>query len=347
VSWYLTVFFLVLMLLAFFVPTNHRTWWLVVAMVAAVGGSLATVQGFLLWPLGLLSLLWARPLERRQLKEAGAWIGAMIVTVVVYFPGYNFNNNGCLPASSCSPSIAFHHPATAIRYFFALIGNVVPGGVVSLPAVRNAGRFEAVGAVLFAAGVFIIVQSWRHRTSRDRIPVPLLLVAFSLAFDITVALGRSGVGAVGAVNNNRYVMANLILLVGIVIYVWKPPAIRAGGDNRKLYVYWLGLVVMTVFLVVQVKTATSFGLTNGRITHTLTSESARFFVNMDRVPVPDRSCLMSDILFFQAGALESFSLKLGGAAHDNLGEFQPKSWHYYRSMGPPAVPLGCSTKGIG
>jgi hypothetical protein len=274
-------------------------------------------------------------------------MGAMLCTAVFYFPGYSFNNNGCLPASSCSPSIAFHHPATAIRYFFALIGNVVPGGVVSFPSVRNAGRFELVGAVLFAVAVFIIVQSWRRRTSREQIPLPLMLIAFSLAFDVTVALGRSGVGPAGAVNNNRYVMANLILLVGIVIYVWKPPVARAVGGSRQAYAYRLVLVALAIFLVVQVKTATSFGLTNGRITHGLTSESARFFVNLDRLPAPDRSCSTGVVLFFQPGAPESFSLKLAGAVEDKLGEFQPGTYHYYRAQGPQAVPLNCLAKSAG
>jgi hypothetical protein len=347
VSWYLTLFFLVLMLLALFVPTHHRTLWLIVAILAAVGGSLATVQGFLLWPLGLISLLWARPVERRQLQEAAAWIGAMICTAIVYFPGYNFSNNGCQPASSCSPSIAFHHPVSAIRYFFALIGNVVPGGLVSYPTVRNAGRFELVGAVLFAVGVFIIRQSWRHRASHDRIPLPLLLITFSLAFDVTVALGRSGIGPAGAVNNNRYVMANLVLLVGIVIYIWKPPLMRAGRDNRRVYAYKVALVALTIFLVVQVKTATSFGLTNGRITHSFTSGSARFFVNLDRLPPPERSCATRVVLFFQPGAFESFSLKLAGAVEDKLGEFQPGTYHYYRAQGPQAVPPNCLTKAAG
>ena len=56
VSWYLTVFFFVTMLVALLIPNNHRTAWFVIAVLLASAASLTTVQGFLCWPVGAICL---------------------------------------------------------------------------------------------------------------------------------------------------------------------------------------------------------------------------------------------------------------------------------------------------
>ena len=125
--WYLTVLFLFAMLFALLVPDDHRAFWVAIAVVAAMAGSISTVQGFLLWPLGVICILWNRPRARRALSETAAWCGALLVMLAVYLPGYNFNNNGCYPTSSCTVVSALHHPLAAIQTYFALIGSVIPG----------------------------------------------------------------------------------------------------------------------------------------------------------------------------------------------------------------------------
>ena len=50
VSWYLAVFFFLLMLCFLLVPNERRTLWFALAIVVAIAGSLSTVQGFLCWP---------------------------------------------------------------------------------------------------------------------------------------------------------------------------------------------------------------------------------------------------------------------------------------------------------
>lgn len=344
VSWYLTVFFLVVMLFALLVPNSCRTLWFVVAVLASVAGTLSTVQGFLLWPLGAICILWSQPRARRVGYETAAWITTALVTMFVYLSGYNFSNNGCLPASSCSASVALHHPLNALSYFFALIGNVTPSGILFYFPVRSVTHFEVVGAALFISAMFILVQSWRFRASREPIPLPLLLIGFSLTFDATIALGRSGLTPSGAVNNNRYVMANLILLAGIVIYAWAhiPPlhVLTANGPWR-VYASWLALVGLAIFLCVQAETSTHFGLTNGRVFRLSTRGSAQFFVNLDRLPPQDRACESYDFLLFQPGTFPGFTLKLRNAARDQLGEFQPASYRYYRKLGPGLPSLNC------
>jgi hypothetical protein len=339
VSWYLTVLFFVMVLCALQVPDSRRGLWFAVAVVAAIAASLSTVQGFLCWPLGAICIAWAQPWTRRAFRETALWFGAMIVTVVLYFPGYDFSNNGCHPVSDCSPSIALHHPLTTLGFFFGLIGNVVPGGIYFggvFHLVHNAARFEVVGVALFAAAVFILVQSWRHRTSTERFPLPLLLIGFALLFDVTVSLGRGLMGPFGAANSNRYVMANLILLMGIVMYALAhiPHRLRAAKAPWQRRAAWMALCVLALFLTVQVTEATEFGLTNGRaVSESLTTE-ARLVVNEDRVPKKDLPCaLVTELFFLQPGWSPS---RIEDAREGQLGELDPSSYRYYRELGPPA-----------
>ncbi len=114
-SWYLTVLFLVVMLFAFLVPDRWSLLWFAAAVLAAVAGSLTTLQGLIFWPLGMVCILWLTPWSRRTLIKSGLWVGIAAATIVSYFSGYSFDENACLPSSSCSLRIALHHPVEALR----------------------------------------------------------------------------------------------------------------------------------------------------------------------------------------------------------------------------------------
>lgn len=174
VSWFLTVSFFVMTLVALLVPNNRRTLWFAVAVLLACSASLTTVQGFLCWPVGAICLLWSQRSAGRVRPEITVWLGAVIVTVALYLPGYNFGEgNTCIPQASCSTAVLLHHPLTALGYFFALIGNVVPGGVGTGGTGNGVARFVVVGVALFAVAVFVLFQSWRHRASTEHPPLPL------------------------------------------------------------------------------------------------------------------------------------------------------------------------------
>jgi hypothetical protein len=345
VSWYLTVFFFVAMLFALQVPDSRRRLWFVLAVVAAIAASLSTVQGFLSWPLGAICIFWNHPSWRQASREAAAWAGATLVTVVVYFRGYDFSNNGCLHTAICSPKTTVQHPLTALGFFLALIGNVIPDGITFagvLQSVQDVARLEVVGGALFAAAVFILVQSWRHRASREQFPLPLLLIGFALLFDVTIALGRGVEGASGAASSNRYVMANLILLTGIVMYAWAhipPLRMPAANGTWRVRVAWLAVFALAVFLVFQVTGATRFGLTNGRAARESLTDQARLVVNLGRVPSRAQACEYEVDFLFQAGS--SFS-RVRSAVKGHLGEFLPSSYRYYRELGPQPPSPQCS-----
>ncbi len=353
-SWFLTVFFFMVMLFALLIPTNSRGWWIGLAIVAAMAGSLSTVQGFILWPIGAICIFWNQsvrrqrdgnpPLTRSTRFEAALWIGAAILTIALYLPGYNSNEDGCIYASSgCSLTSGLHHPFETLRYFVVLIGNVVPGGFI-IGHAQSVLRFELVGVALFTTAAYILVQSWRYRVSREHRPLPLLLITFSLVFDLSISLSRSKIGPAGAISTNRYVMPNLILLAGIAIYAWArlPKCLQtATGHSWQINRARLALAALAIFIVAQVTLATGFGLANGRATTTALNTSARFFVNRERVPVRVRVCEEFWLVYAQPGAFSSFAIRLEDAEEDQLGEFEPGAYSEYRQQGLPMLFPAC------
>jgi hypothetical protein len=199
------------------------------------------------------------------------------------------------------------------------------------------------------ASLYILVRSWRQRATTERCPLPLLLICFALAFDVTIALGRSGNGSSSPLPN-RYVMPNLILLLAVAMYAWAhlPPLL-----HRREKWHWRDVARLTAtaalvaLVVTQVVDATGFGLDNGRNSHSYMESSSQFFVNLDRIPSAELHCAVLVELYFQPGAYQhgwsSFALKIHDAATDHLGEFQTGPFRAARRLGPLA-PFGLCTR---
>ncbi len=219
VGWFLVVLGFLVMLFALLVPETHRSLWIAVAIVAAVVSTLSWIQGFVAWPIGVVCLVWCRSTGGRFLREFGTWLGAALATTVLYLIGYSFNQSSCSPYFGCTPTNPLTHPIAALHFYLVLIGNVIPGGFLE-GTPHNYLRFVLVGLlVLFASG-WIIVQSWRFRQTTERVPLPMLLIGFALLVDLTIMWGRLGGGLFYAVGGNRYVLPNIVLLAGIVMYAW-------------------------------------------------------------------------------------------------------------------------------
>ena len=97
------------------------------------------------------------------------------------------------------------------------------------------------------------------------------------------------------------------------------------------------LSALALFLVIQIAESSEFGLVNGAAAHRMFTLEARLWVNLDRVPIADRSCEVDRIL--------DTGLFVGGPspipAEDHLGEFGPSTYAYYRAMGPPPLAPSC------
>ena len=293
---------------------------------------------------------WGNRSTGRARTEIAVWLGALVVNLALYLPGYKLSNaNTCvapnLVIENCSITGLWHHPLTAFGFFVALIGNVIPGDLGN-GFLHDAARFEVVGAVLLAAALFVLLQSWRHRASSVDAPLPLLLIVFSLLFDVIVTIGRAGTGASGAVSNNRYNIANLILLTGVFIYALgrlRRLSLPMAGRPWRAYLSYLAGIALAILLVVQVTLATGFGLTNGLATSTWLNRDARLLVSFQFGVTEKVACQI--FLYYRSGEPQEYR----DAVADQLGEFSPGSDHYYHELGvPPAAsslyqghPAGC------
>ena len=89
-----------------------------------------------------------------------------------------------------------------------------------------------------------------------------------------------------------------------------------------------------VVLGAQVVVATQFGLTNAAIEGAWLTDGARVAVNLDAIPLKDRLCERATFFVPDPAMIRE-------AKADQLGEFAPNLYRYYRRLGPPSVPLNC------
>jgi len=335
VGWFLVVFAFMVMLFALLVPDSGRSFWMAVAIAAAVIASLSWIQGFVVWPIGLMCLLWWRPVRRKLARDLRMWIGAALATSVLYLIGYKFSTTSCSPYFGCKPTNPITHPVAAVHFFLVLVGNVIPGGYIDGPP-HSYLRFLITGVAVLFASAWIIVQSWRFRNGSEELPLPLLLISFALLFDLTILWGRLGSGVAGEVNSNRYVMPNIVLVVAIVMYAWTHrPRTRTWSATEpwKVVINWTGCVAVLVFIVLQVAISTDFGVVGAQRVDAFTESGARIAVNLNQIPPDERSCMA--IL----GLVETEQIPV--LLRDHLAEFSSGTFAHYRSEGAPAVTAVC------
>ena len=173
---YLDLFFFLAMLFAFVVPNKHRGLWFSIALVAAIAASLSVIQGFVVWPMGAICILWCQPWARRAQWEVSVWILAMVGTLVVYLPGYQ--GSGC-DIAHCSVSSSLAHPGLTVQSFLVVLGGVIPGGApLGGPGASNFGRFEVVGLAVGGFGIHcdpVLAQSLHSGTHTTSNVAHLLL----------------------------------------------------------------------------------------------------------------------------------------------------------------------------
>jgi hypothetical protein len=320
-GWYLIIFFLMVLMFLLAREWSRRNLVLALGILAAVAASYSSLQGLILWPVGLICLLWDRPLTRRRYFECGIWLAFCALTTAFYFRGFQSQYAG-------SPGFALHHPLGMLKFFFAMLGNVVPTTNTDLRA------HELLGLVLFIPSVCVVVASLRDRTSRIRNPLPVTLIVFGVLFDGSTVLGRLTLG-IGAALATRYTMANLLVLLGIVAFAWahvRPSREARARGPRFTTTRRVGLALLAIFLLAQLVTATRFGIISGRATRSERLIDARTLVNLDRIPLPERQQLITAFVYPSVAGLDPL---LQEARQDHLSVFAPGPYRFYRSKGPP------------
>ena len=321
-AWYLVVFFLMVLVALLKRGRDHRNLVLAIAILVAVAASFSSLQGLILWPVGLMYLVWDGPRNRRMYLECAVWIMSCALTMLAYFRGFNFASTGD------TPGFALHHPIGMAKFFLAAVGNVVPTTNPDLPT------HEILGLILFVVSVLVVFFSLRESSEQRRHPLPIALILFGVLFDASIVFGRIS-GGIGAALSTRYTMANLLLLVGVLTYAWAhlPSARALRRDlNGLRAVRHAAVALLAVFLAVQFATATKNGLASARTDRQDRIIGARTIVNLDRIAPSQADELISLYVYPNAVALAPF---LREAEADHLSVFAPGPFDYYRTKGPP------------
>ena len=199
------------------------------AMATAVLGSYSSVQGLLIWVVGLLCLAWPLWHDRRQWNrirsiQVGTWVIAAGITTALYYWNFAPSETGqFVPVTVRPPLWSLHHPLHLAQFFIVDIGNLVPRGGVALR--------ETLGVAILAAAVGVVIDCIRRQRSSRLLPLPIALIAFGLAYDWLVSVGRLSLGLDYAVKS-QYTMPNVVLLVGVVTYLVGGSITRTHGPGR-------------------------------------------------------------------------------------------------------------------
>lgn len=337
IAWYMVVLALVCLLYVLVVAKIGWGASLALGIVAAVVASYSAVQGLLLWPVGLLLILWVTPWVRRTYVQAGVWVGAAVVTTGLYLRHFSFllASALCPPKANCTFGFAVTHPVQFASYGLRLVGNVIPS------TTGTTGLYqELLGVLLSIAGAIVVVQSFRERRGMTRIPLPLALVVFAALDDVSIVVGRLGFGGPG---DPEYTLPQVMLLSGIVIYLWGHRATQLSvGDGWRRDPLAIGYVVLCAFLAVQLALSANFGFEEGANIERLASSTGRLVVNLSQIPPAQVGCYESGYLtdFTVPPKLEESLIRplIVLARADQLSMFNPGAYEAFRAEGPPSLP---------
>jgi hypothetical protein len=292
-AWYLV---LLAMAATFFVLDRVRLTWVAYAgaMVAAVIGSFSSLQGLLIWPVGLI-LLYHR---RRVWSFVVPWVVAGVASTALYM--HNFNNG----AGAAPHSAVLHDVAFSAKFYTLEIGDVL-----GIPFSYNqAGNIwlSLLGLAVIVVGAGVIVTYGIRRDDQSSAPFGVALIVMGLLFAATVTEGRVIFGA-WAASASRYTTFDLLVPVGIYLALLERPRARGAADRSVDAVdpiplgerppgrlvlsprtSWIGLrtarIAILLLIVAQFAVSLPQGIRGGRLSYVYQSTGAKVLRNIDHLP---------------------------------------------------------------
>jgi hypothetical protein len=238
-----------------------------VACCAAALASFSSLQGLIVWPVGLLygvAVGWRR-------RQAAVWILLALASAVVYA----FQFGPIYPPANATAIIS--EPVLSLRFFLILIGS---------PFVYHP---FPMGVLVLCLVIGSMVLAFRGRPwSRYRLP--LALISTAVLFDVLVTQGRVSFGLSEAIAS-RYTTYNLLLLSGAYLLAVAAvrPARRAPrlGWPSSASAYRFGLLSVAVILTAwQFGAGLPYGLQQGQIFSASLSQGAGLVRNYRNVSAP-------------------------------------------------------------
>jgi hypothetical protein len=204
IAWYMLILFSVLSFV--FLENIKRGYiFLVFAMISGVIASYSSLHGLLVWPAGIVYFIFRGISEKDNrlfwLKIALSWIVIALLVVSLYFVNYH------QPGHHASIFFIFLHPVDGLKFFLSLISAIVP--------LQSLSGAIILGFLLLAFYFYVILRVFKLRGD-SVFYLPILLIFFSLFFDIITTVGRSGFG-IGSAFVSRYTPFNIIGVIGIYL----------------------------------------------------------------------------------------------------------------------------------
>lgn len=256
------------------------------AVAAATVGSFSLEHGLLIWPAGLV-LLYQR---RRSLRVTAAWIGAAIITAVLFY------YHGTGPSTTTAFHLSMKNPINIIRFFFVEIGDVVGQ---TIPSGSQTGNTAVMlfGAVLCAVALGVIFAYGVKRDTATASPIGVSLVVYGLLFAGSVAVGRTFVGVWEAASS-RYTTDALLVLVGTYCALLGRVRMVSPIEKRRSIRPAMSLVIAAMCL--QVALGTYNGLAGAQASYALQVSTEHIVANIGGMP---GGVLFRIFPFFRAGYL--------------------------------------------
>ena len=180
------------------------------AIAAAVLGSFSSLQGLLIWPVGLL-LLYHR---RRPWSQVLIWSLAAAFTLIAYT--HRFNSQDGVP----SYLSGLHLPGAAVRSFFQVIGDVLGVHLSTNSGVSNA--IEIFGVLIFLIAISAAVTRGVRRDDSSGAPIGVALICFGILYAVGFAYGRAFAGP-GTASASQYTTYTLLIVAGSYLALLGPP----------------------------------------------------------------------------------------------------------------------------
>jgi hypothetical protein len=309
VAWYLVL--LSLALVVFLLDRNELGMsTLAFAIIAGVAGSFSSLQGLLVWPIGILLILY----RRRGRRALAIWIVAACVTTAIYY--YHLN----IHAGREFPSSFTHYSVSPISFAIFAVGDVL--GVPIEPGGSNIAIF-LLGLAIVMSAIAALALCGLRPDKKNASPVGAVLIWFGLLFAIVVAIGRHGLGYWGA-SSSGYTIYDMWVIIGIYMVLLDrvPLSARTFGRlfkrvpevaRRNAYRYAPCVVLAVVVL------QCSFGVVNGldgaRKIHVAQLRSVATAENIDRA---SDIKVLDNLSFYQAPSLTRMQVRVAEVLHLTL-----------------------------
>jgi hypothetical protein len=294
-AWYLVL--LALALVVVFIDRDEITVFTVaLAIGAGVIGSFSSLQGLLLWPVGMVLILY----RGRVRSIVAAWVVAACITTALYL--YHLN----IKAGSELPSSLTHHSVFPVFFSIFAVGDVL--GFPIKPGGGNAGIF-LLGLVIVVVALAILGLRGLRPDKTSASPVGAALICFGLLFSLLVALGRHGLGYWGA-SSSGYTIYDVWILIGVYMVLLdrklqttsrgsesSTSSVKGLLERRDAYRYAIWGVL--IFMVLQSIVGIGNGLDGARTIHASELRSASTAQEINRASDLQ---VLDDLNFYQPPA---------------------------------------------